>query len=378
MRYRPPIGRSWEWAVMAALIFPSAVSCSGQEPVGVGTDCPPDASNSNAGSSVAQDDCPTLPPALDPVLIPSQGEWEDHGEAFPAPTSGWDRRLEGAISPVSAIKKDGTYILYYVGSDGPRYDGGPANRALGAALSADGTRFQLWAGNPVLRYQPSAPGGENVVEEGVFSGSATLRRADGTVVLLFGGMEAVGPTDVSGSGVLATSSDGLSFDLGGAVLRPEDPASIGSDELFPMGLLQLPAGDWVAYYITTGSQGHDWSWAVASGSDLDRLGNHALALDSRERPYPGGSDPVWLSDDTYVVPVMRGWGGAEAVVDFRVVDVARPGDLSNVEVTAVFENMFHLTILLDREEERWFLYYLDGPGESIRVKSAPMRLAPGG
>lgn len=356
--------RGLELALLALLAIPAASSCATQDPT-----TPP------AGCSLDDpaDECPAPIPSLDPVRIPAQGDWEDHGAAFPAPASGWDVRLEGAISPVSAIKKDGQYILYYIGADGDRYDGGPANRALGAALSTDGIQFERWSGNPVLTYQPSAPGGENVVEEGVFSGGATIRRSDGRIVLLFGGMEAVGPTDVSGSGVLATSEDGLAFDLEGPVLRPEDPATIGSDELFPMGIVDTGT-EWVAYYITTGSVGHDWSWAVASGNRLDRLSNHVLGLDSRERPYPGGSDPVWLSDDRYVLPVLSGWGGAEARVEFRVVDVDRPADLSNVAETAVFENLFHLTLLLDREEGMWFMYYLDGPGQSVRVKTAQMRL----
>lgn len=357
--------RGCRLALGVLLAIPAASSCGTQDPATPQPECLP-------GDTAAE--CPAPLPSMEPVQIPAQGDWVDRGAAFSASVSGWDVRLEGAISPVSAIKKDGGYVLYYIGADGDRGDGGPANRALGAALSSDGIQFERWSGNPVLRYQPSAPGGQNVVEEGVFSGGATVRRSDGMVVLLFGGMDAVGPTDVSGSGVLATSVDGLTFDLAGPVLRPEDPGTIGTDEIFPMAVVDT-GSEWVAYYIATGSIGHDWSWAVASGNRMDRLGNDALVLDSSERSYPGGSDAVWLSNDQFLVPVLSGFGGAEGVVEFRVVDVDRPSDLSNVAETVVFENLAHFTILLDREEGLWFMYYLDAPGESIRVKTAAMRLA---
>ena len=310
------------------------------------------------------------------VAIPTEAEWQDHGVAFPTPTTGWDLRLEGAISPAGVVKKDGTYILYYIAADGNRYDGGPRNRALGAALSTDGIRFERWRDNPVLTYQPSAPNGENVVEEGVFSASVAVRADDGAVVMLFGGMEAIGPTSVNGSGILAISDDGLDFRSMGRIISPNDPVTIGSDELFPVSLMELGPECWVAYYITTGSEGHDWSWAAALGAAPDQLGEHTLVLDSRNRPYPGGSDPIWVSDDQYVVPVLSGWGGDRALVEFRLVDAGRPTDLSVVAASREFTDLFHLTVFLDRERETWFLYYLDGPGESIRVKTAPMRQAP--
>ena len=43
----------------------------------------------------------------------------------------------------SIVKKDGTYYLYYAGSDGPRGDSGPAHRAIGVATSTDGVSVSI-------------------------------------------------------------------------------------------------------------------------------------------------------------------------------------------------------------------------------------------
>lgn len=313
-------------------------------------------------------------PVLDRVAVPSQGDWTERGIALSGGTSGWDDRISGAISPSTAIKTDEEYILYYIGADGDRSDGGPANRALGAARSSDGIHFERWERNPVLRHQPSAPDGVNVVEEGVFSAASAIRNGDGTIVLLFGGMESQGPLRVDGSGIVATSEDGFGFRIGETVISPSDPRTIGDDELFPIGLLEITPDVWVAYYIAKGG-GYNWALAAAMGSGPERWTEHRVVLRGRDEQTRGGGDPIRLSNDEFLVPLQRDLSRDSTIIDYRIGRISRPHDLSRVADTHVFRNMVQFTMLLDREERRWYLYYLDGDEENIRVKTAPARPA---
>ena len=129
-------------------------------------------------------------PPSSATSFPQQSKWENHGIVLqPGPPGSWDVRLEGAISPATAIKKGNTYFLYYVGADGDRStDGGPRHRALGVAISTDGIHFTKYAKNPIITYLP-----HNNEEEGVFSAGATLN-IDGNIILYYGAMVAANST----------------------------------------------------------------------------------------------------------------------------------------------------------------------------------------
>ena len=62
-------------------------------------------------------------PALADVDIPVLGAWTDQGIIIsPGPPGSWEVRLDGAISPTTAVKFKGVYYLYYIGADGNRSD----------------------------------------------------------------------------------------------------------------------------------------------------------------------------------------------------------------------------------------------------------------
>jgi hypothetical protein len=331
------------------------------------------AGNTSALSSPAS---ATTDGSTSAIRIPARDEWTERGAVIlPGPAGAWDHRLSGMISPADVIKKDGTYYLYYLGATGDRYDGGPANRTLGVATSADGITFDKYAGNPVITHQPSREDGtENAVEEGVFSAGA-LVDADGTFVLYFGGMEATSSRTVDSDAVLATSSNGLDFTVAGDVIRNGDPDfSDGSDEVFPVGAYRAPSGDIKVYYVSSAGN-RDLS--VATGPDRDDLRSGVVALDLSD-PVTGGGDPSVLNDSTMIVPIQVTYEGE---IQFRRTTPGAPEDLSTLVDTQFFDDLgggssaeiSGATILLDPEAGFWFLYYLSSDGLEIRLRTAPIR-----
>jgi hypothetical protein len=284
------------------------------------------------------------------------------------PPGEWDALLTDLITPVLALRKGETYYLYYTGATGTRDDGGPANRALGVATSADGIQFTKHPGNPILTHQPSAPGGTNVVEEGIFSAGGSLDE-DGTVVLYFGGMEATGSTSVDSDGVLATSADGLTFTVHGDVIRHGAPGVIGNDEVFPLGALRTDDGAWHCYYTAKGGDVTDWTMVLASGPAANSLVDIRRVTGPAAGTFKGAGDPILLSDSRVLVPIKVRFGTGQSV-ELRSTSIDRLDDLSTLERSYRWGGVDHLTIFVDRAAGMWFLYYR--VGNAIGVKTAPV------
>lgn len=312
-----------------------------------------------------------------PLVIPTEEDWQEHGTVVaPGSPGEWDVRLFGMMSPGSIVRKNGRYLLYYLGADGDRYDGGPANRALGVAISDDGIAFEKHPVNPVLRHQPDGGHG-NTVEEGVFSAAATID-PDGDVLMYIGGMESTGPRAVDGDAVFARSADGLSFQVLGDVVSHRDRNVYNfGDEIFPAAAMVGADGRYHLYYVSKGRVGQ-WTLGVASGDTPDSLGEtrEALALDD---PIHGAGVPVSVPDLGVILPVHV---AAETDrIEFVLVDPKRPADLSRRLGSVDFDELGAgpdvdfgtATVLLDLENRRWFLYYIDAERGDVRLRTAAVR-----
>jgi hypothetical protein len=84
-------------------------------------------------------------------LLPEPSQWIDVGLVVDTGAFGsWDTVMEG-ITPVAIVRRDGRFLLYYVGADDYISDLrniGPAHRAIGVAVSLDGIHWtkpsQTW------------------------------------------------------------------------------------------------------------------------------------------------------------------------------------------------------------------------------------------
>jgi len=297
------------------------------------------------------------------VDIPIQSDWEDLGVVLQAgPPGSWDVRLEGAISPCAVVKKDGTYFLYYIGADGNRVlsDFGPRHRALGVATSADGINFTKYPGNPIITFLP-----HNNEEEGVFSCGATLV-VSGSVVLYYGAMDAGTSTStlVVSDGRLAISNNGLEFSDQGVVIPHDDPLVWNSgDELFPVGVF-MAEGQWHVYYIGTGTEGN-WKLGIASGSNLDNVSSFTREVNAGSLII-GGSDPVWVASRKIALFMNRGFPTLDIIVS--TASSSSPNTLGPVEQIYDFPDCLHATTFFDDEANTWFMYYLNGAADAIKVK----------
>lgn len=308
--------------------------------------------------------------AVGDLVVPGGDEWTEHGPVMVEGEPGnWARRLDGMISPAAAMKRDGVYFLYFVGADGDRStDGGPRHRVLGVALSDDGLDFRSYEGNPILTHAPH--GNE---EEGIFS-AGVARAEDGTVVLYYGTMTAPDATSesVDGEAVVAFSADGLSFSDPTVVVSPRDTTVYNDgDEIFPVGAFAAPGGGWHVYYIGKGREGL-WTLGLAMGPAPDRMERTTRVLDLRPDWIVGGGDPVRIADDRIAVPLVINYSSPGRILEWRTAAVDRPWDLGTVADRYVLPMQIPV-VLLDREEERWLMYYLNAEGTAIEVRSAPLR-----
>lgn len=280
-------------------------------------------------------------------------DWRDLGVALTAGREGsWDAVLAGAFSPCEAVRFRGRYLLYYVGASGLRDDGGPANRALGVAVSEDGRIFRKWAENPVLTRQGR---GANRDEEGIFSCAALV---DGdTLWLWYAGLVEAGPEAVNSHVMLARSGDGLRFEKLGTVISAHDGSVWNSgNELFPLGAWR--DGDWHLLYGSKGRVG-DWLVGRASGPRPDRLGRTGPALDMRPaRVFGGGVVQRGL------VPFIVGFENRN-IIWFRI-----NGDgLASTGFMERVPGMGQIALLEDGS--RWLMYGRHRDGDAVRVLEAP-------
>jgi len=308
---------------------------------------------------------------LPEVKIPKQSDWTLVGNVFERGAShSWDARLHGQISPCSLVKKDGVYYLYYIGADGNRKDGGPAHRALGVAIGADGICFKKYRNNPIITHLP-----HHNTEEGVFSAGATLDD-NGDIVLYWTAILARDSTttQVNSNIHIAVSENGVDFEKRRVVLQFSDPEVPSNDEIGALGAFHAN-GRWHLYYFSKGGV-PAWSLVHASGPTRDSFpqkGKIILDASQESQQVIGGGDPVWLSDNKLALFLVCSFDRER--IEVRTISLDSPDDLSSPVETYKFDGWRHATVFLDREMGKWFLYHRKRQGDAIFVRTAPVVLS---
>jgi hypothetical protein len=303
--------------------------------------------------------------SLQPVMIPQEADWTDHGIVLYASSSGWDQYIGAAIGgPTTVVKLDGKYFLYYIGYDGYRSsDGGARHRALGVATSDNGiSNFIKYSGNPVIATPHT---GRNEEEQGVFSAGATLD-GDNNVILYWGKLVATGATTVSGQVQLASSSNGVDFTHQGTVLDETTVRFSCEDEVYPVGTYQYDA----AWYVLIITASGCWDLGAAWGPSTTNLPDSRLGLNTNFQMI--GGVPIFVATDQVAVFYVE--LGSPSVVHVRTVRADKPYELSDIHQSYHFSNLVTMTVFLDRDQQKWFMYYqtLNPWEQAIGVMTAPM------
>lgn len=293
------------------------------------------------------------------LRFPKNSDWKEKGVVLKA-GSGWDKNLDGMLSPSTVLKKDGVYYLYYVGADGKRStDGGPRHRALGVATSHDGVHFTKYKNNPVIKYLPH----ENQ-EEGIFSATAFVDGSE--IVMYYSGLIAPNRTSESVASDIhvAVSSNGLDFVDKGIVLSHKDKSVWGyGDELFPVGTYKAN-GNWYVYYIAKGN-GAKWDLGLARGSNRANIGTTERVIKTGDIK---DAEVISLGPNKIGVLLYR---SKLNKIEARTASVNSPDSLSNpLEKWGLPKNEnSSAAVLFAEERNTWFLYYM-GSNKEIRVKMA--------
>ena len=307
------------------------------------------------------------PPLFDPladVNIPAQGDWTDHGTFLTQSPGQWDARFEGMISPCAIIKIGSVYHLYYIGADGDRGDGGPANRKLGVATATDplGT-WTKFAGNPIITYAVGIPSCD---ECGVFS-AAMFVDDDNTILCYYGAMEETSPGSVRGDIALSISTDGFAFTDQGIVWSANDSGITTGNEIFPCAAFKN-AGTYYIYHLEASGA---WDLWLAQGNARDNITSDAEV--DNTRLYGDVSGPVRKNVNDIILPttLRSNWD-----TEMRTADITTPQTLAT-QATYAFgaTNHQHRVIYLDRVEATWLMPYYDPANFDFRIKTAPMVLA---
>jgi hypothetical protein len=297
------------------------------------------------------------------IRIPAQSDWVDYGTIFEAGSPGeWDLFLRGGFA-FSVLKKDGVYYLYYQGSSDyqTEIDETVLWRAIGVATSLDGIHFSKYEGNPILTWFPNQFGEEGAVSSGVTVG------AQGETILFYGANTQAGPTTVNADSRVASSLDGFNFTDLGIVLNRRDPSVWGSgDELFAVDAI-YESGQWIVYYIPNGVV-ESGLLGVAYGNAYDAL-NQSSAVTSSGEPISvwGTAGHVKLDQDTYLLILNN---IRERRTEVRQVSWQTPNLISEPVAVYQFDEVEQALLLLDRENDIWFMYY-STPEDSYGVKLAP-------
>lgn len=308
-----------------------------------------------------------IPATVEPELnirIPAQEDWVDHGIILEAGAQGeWDLYLWGGFA-FSVIKKDGTYYLYYQGSSDYRteYDETVLWRAVGVATSTDGIHFTKYEGNPVLTWFPNQYGEEGAVSSGVTLGE------QGETFLYYGANTQESPITVNADVRVASSSDGFNFTDLGIALNHKDRSVWGSgDELFSVTAIH-DSGRWIVYYIPNGTF-ESGLLGVAYGDQYNALTqSSAVTGDGNPISAWGTAGNVRLDSDTYALVLNN---VRERRTEVRLVSPQTPHLVSEPVAVYQFDEVQQAVLLLDEENETWFLYYRTHEN-SYGVKTAPV------
>ena len=297
------------------------------------------------------------------VRIPAQSDWVDYGIILEAGAPGeWDLYLWGGFA-FSALKKDGTYYLYYQGASDYRteFDETVLWRAIGVATSKDGIQFTKYEGNPILTWFPNQNG-----EEGAVSSAITIGE-QGDPFLFYGANTHESSTTVNADIRVASSLDGFNFIDLGIALNRSDPSVWGSgDELFAVDAI-YDSGQWIVYYIPNGTA-ESGLLGVAYGDQFNAL-THSSAVTSGGQPLSvwGTAGHVKLTQDTYALILNN---VREHRTEVRQVSLQTPNTLSEPIAVYQFDEVQQAVLLLDKENETWFMYYRTF-ANSYGVKLAP-------
>lgn len=332
--------------------------------------------------TITDDDGPTETE----YAIPAASDFTDQGFiVLPGSGGSWDARVHGMISPVGIVRVGADLVLYYVGADGDRADGGPAHRKLGAAILADGedetADWTKASENPLVAHNPN-PGDANENEEGVFSGGVYF---DGsTVEVVFGGMEIVGGSSVDGDGVrVSLGSDGLTAGSQTLVINASDGSVWGSgDEIFPFGLYEDTDGTWWAMYTAKNATGESWHLGWASGNSPTSLTTTQEISEVSGVAYTG-SDPIQIGNGKVIFTLFRDstgdieiWQGIDASLP-SIGSLVRTWSFAGL-APVTGQSMSGVALHLDISRGLWLLAYVDSSFTGIGLKTAPAVRASGG
>lgn len=268
-------------------------------------------------------------------LIPAEADFSSESIAIaPGSAGAWDIRLDGAISPCCVAKLGSTYYVYYIGADGDRGDGGPANRALGVAYGSDPTSLTKYAGNPIITFQPNA--GD---EEGIFSAACFVE--SGTIHLYYGGLRDTGGGSVDIEIRYQNSTDGVTFANDTLILQD------AGNEDTPVGACKV-GSTYNCYYLNDLSGGAG-NLRRRSGSAADSLGTDTQVTAGTWR---GSGDINFLSPVTLLTiltdPTTR-YGQAYTIASSDL------DTLSSLQET-YNDGYKHRTIYLDTAADLWIRY----------------------
>jgi hypothetical protein len=287
----------------------------------------------------------------------------DYGTIFEAGVAGeWDLYLWGGFA-FSVLKRNETYYLYYQGSSDYRtdFDETVLWRAIGVATSKDGIHFTKYERNPILTWFPNQNGEEGAVSSGITMGE------QGDTFLFYGANTHESLTTVNADIRVASSLDGFRFTDLNVVLDRTDRSVWGSgDELFPVDAI-YDSGKWIVYYIPNGTA-ESGLLGVAYGDHHNGL-TQSSAVTSGGQPLSvwGTAGHVKLTQDTYALILNN---VREQRTEVRLLSLQTPNIISEPIAVYQFAEVQQAVLLLDTENETWFMYYRTYEN-SYGVKLAP-------